>query len=527
MISSTFLFILIYLGDADDDESELNWKDGMHQTALDRYRERKSGQVNLKQLVYGEATSELKKSSSERSEVGGLFVKIMEKGSELNNRDQTVPVLKSYLDDAEKMLERIEFLKDKIADCFVTGDWGDEDATRLLKEDDMFDDEELFGDFEDLEGGGGDSAFESEGAEGSANDDDVDSDDEMASETKGDAEAEGDPVEEAKTAKQKAWEKKMKLKEAFNREYDDKGDPTASFYEQWKKEAEEVTNRNKQAFADLPEDVRVEFEGFRQGLYVRIEIENVPCELINNFEPKHPIIIGGLLPNEQKRGTLQLRVKRHRWFTRPVLKSRDPLIFSLGWRRFQSMPIYYMQDHNMRQRFLKYSPENMHCWAAMKAPVAPQGTGFLAIQKMEQKQAGFRLAATGTILHQDHSAKVVKKLKLVGYPLKTYKNTAFIRDMFTSQIEATKFEGAQVKTVSGVRGIIKKSLRSPEGAVRVTFEDKIIASDIVFLRTWAGLTIPDLYLPVTNILQPEGDKSEWHGMKTTAEIRKEKGEQQF
>ena len=91
----------------------------------------------------------------------------------------------------------------------------------------------------------------------------------------------------------------------------------------------------------------------------------------------------------------------------------------------------------MRQRFLKYSPENMHCWAAMKAPVAPQGTGFLAIQKMEQKQAGFRLAATGTILHQDHSAKVVKKLKLVGYPLKTYKNTAFIRDMFTSQIEAT------------------------------------------------------------------------------------------
>ena len=494
----------------------------MHQTALDRYRERKSGQVNLKQLVYGEATSELKKSSSERSEVGGLFVKIMEKGSELNNRDQTVPVLKSYLDDAEKMLERIEFLKDKIADCFVTGDWGDEDATRLLKEDDMFDDEELFGDFEDLEGGG-DSAFESEGgAEGSA-EDDGDSDDEMASE-KEDAEPEGDPVEEAKTAKQKAWEKKMKLKEAFNREYDDKGDPTASFYEQWKKEAEEVTNRNKQAFADLPEDVRVEFEGFRQGLYVRIEIENVPCELINNFEPKHPIIIGGLLPNEQKRGTLQLRVKRHRWFTRPVLKSRDPLIFSLGWRRFQSMPIYYMQDHNMRQRFLKYSPENMHCWAAMKAPVAPQGTGFLAIQKMEQKQAGFRLAATGTILHQDHSAKVVKKLKLVGYPLKTYKNTAFIRDMFTSQIEATKFEGAQVKTVSGVRGIIKKSLRSPEGAVRVTFEDKIIASDIVFLRTWAGLAIPDLYLPVTNILQPEGEKSEWRGMKTTAEIRKEKGE---
>ena len=54
------------------------------------------------------------------------------------------------------------------------------------------------------------SAFESEGAEGSVNDDDVDSDDEMASEVaKDDAEAEGDPVEEAKTAKQKAMLRKQ------------------------------------------------------------------------------------------------------------------------------------------------------------------------------------------------------------------------------------------------------------------------------------------------------------------------------
>ena len=105
-----FLYIFKYLGDDEEDESELNWKDGMHQTALDRYRERKSGQVNLKQLVYGDATSEMAKKSENRSEVGGLFVKIMEKGSEMNNRDQTVPVLKSYLDDAEKMLERINSL---------------------------------------------------------------------------------------------------------------------------------------------------------------------------------------------------------------------------------------------------------------------------------------------------------------------------------------------------------------------------------------------------------------------------------
>ena len=80
---------------------------------------------------------------------------------------------------------------------------------------------------------------------------------------------------------------------------------------------------NKSEFEGLDDDTRaqvlsnmmiiwlscspaLQYEGYRAGVYIRIVIEGMPAEFIQYFDPHYPVILGGLLSNEETLGFVQV-----------------------------------------------------------------------------------------------------------------------------------------------------------------------------------------------------------------------------
>lgn len=96
--------------------------------------------------------------------------------------------------------------------------------------------------------------------------------------------------------------------------------------------------------------------------------------------------------------------------------------------------------------------------------------------------------------------------------------------MFTSALEVAKFEHAKLKTVSGIRGSIKRALKegSQPGSFRATFEDKILMSDIVICRLWVPVPPQKFYNPVLSLLAPATEAKKVRGEEQREEGSEEK-----
>jgi ribosome biogenesis protein BMS1 len=434
---------------SDDEEDVPKWKQNLSKRAVESFSERMGRRTDLMSLIYGDelspeeiAAGKTRPSSADAESSRMAQDDFFRVRLDLNAGDEGDQVKHSTNVEELETKWSSEDMLESIRNMFISGPVGEVDEEGQAYE-------ETGGDFEDLEGGDGDA-------------DDVPYVGAL-------------PTDNEAARAQALAKKKEALKAKFDEQYDDSDDDEKKmdFYDEKKAEFARQRQLNEAEFDGLDNETRAQIEGYRSGSYVRLEIHDVPCEMIEHFDPTFPIIVGGLLAAEERFGYVTVRIKRHRWFTK-ILKTNDPIVFSLGWRRFQSMPIYHLDDHSIRNRLLKYTPEHMHCHATFYGPVSAPNTGFCAFNSLSSEVPGFRVSATGVVLDIDRSTKIVKKLKLTGAPYKIFKNTAFIKDMFNSALEVAKFEGANVRTVSGIRGQVKKALGKPDGAFRATFEDKIL-----------------------------------------------------
>lgn len=504
--------------DSDEEDAAMRWKDDLEGKAMQLYGRRRAYNTgDLARFMYDlsltpeevlnrwRGTDQDEEEDIEADEDDEDFFKKTKSGTEDQAEDRSIPQY-DYEDLAAKWSQasNVEALRQRFTS---SASRGDADADGSDAEEDDFDG------FDEDEDSEGDGAFEDLEA--------ADDAPEVAPEQQSEQDIAAEREANAK--------RKQELKQRFEEEdregfLNDKANARREggdiqefgeddWYDAQKAMIQKQLDINKEEFSTLDERQRAAVEGYRAGKYAKIVLENVPAEFVTNFNTRTPIVVGGLSATEDRFGFVQVRIKRHRWHKR-ILKTNDPLIFSLGWRRFQSMPIYSLTDSRTRSRMLKYTPEHMHCFGTFYGPLIAPNTGFSCFNSFSKENMGFRIAATGTVLSVDESTEIVKKLKLTGSPYKIFKNTAFIKDMFSSSLEIAKFEGASIKTVSGVRGQIKRALSKPDGHFRATFEDKILVSDIVFLRAWYPVKPHRFYNPVTNL-------AGWQAMRLTGQVRRD------
>ncbi|KAF2154370.1 DUF663-domain-containing protein [Myriangium duriaei CBS 260.36] len=524
-------------GSDDDEEGTLRWKsDLVSKAARNHSRTRPYRVVDFARMLYDNmlsAAEVLRKwkgdddeedIEDEADEEDEFFGRVKPQKEEQGGARLTAEK-KQELEEKWSNPDNIEALRVRFASASLSrggegedGEGGSDDEFDGVSEDDEGD-----GAFEDLETGEVHGKLNGEASEASEADNEPDLDAERARNARKKEELKLRFEEEDREGFLN--DKTKNRQEAGGEEEFGEDD----WYDAQKAKIQKQLDINRAEFERMDEISRVQVEGYKAGTYAKIVLQNVPCEFATNFNPRYPLLIGGLTATEDRFGFVQVRIKRHRWHKK-ILKTNDPLIFSLGWRRFQTMPLYSISDSRTRNRMLKYTPEHMHCFGTFYGPLVAPNTGFCCVQSFSNTNPGFRIAATGVVLNVDESVEIVKKLKLTGHPYKIFKNTAFIKDMFNSSLEIAKFEGAGIKTVSGIRGQIKKALAKPEGCFRATFEDKVLMSDIVFLRAWYGVRPHRFYNPVTNLLDAppavtttaddeKMPEEGWTGMRTTGQLR--------
>jgi pre-rRNA-processing protein TSR1 len=206
---------------------------------------------------------------------------------------------------------------------------------------------------------------------------------------------------------------------------------------------------------------------------VIVRISNVPRRLIEERDPLNPLVLFGLLKHEHKYSVLHFTVQRNTENSDTV-RSKDPLVLQLGFRRFAINPIF--SQHTVRnggrgannvhkfERFLRHGTN------------ATIATAYLPITFGNAPALLLRVPTTSADdVNADPTRITAKRVILTGHPHKVHKKTATIRYMFFNREDVEWFKPIQLRTKGGRIGHIREPLGT-HGYFKVRFLSFLLSS---------------------------------------------------
>ncbi|GKV47984.1 hypothetical protein SLEP1_g54832 [Rubroshorea leprosula] len=190
------------------------------------------------------------------------------------------------------------------------------------------------------------------------------------------------------------------------------------------------------------------------GSYVRLHIKEVPISVASKLcllARTIPIVSCGHLQHESKMSVLHFSIKKHDSYDGPI-KSKEELIFHVGFRQFLSRPVFSTDNFNLdKNKMEKFLHTGRFSMASIYAPISFPSLPLIALKASGEANvpAG---AAVGSMKNIDLDRIILKKIILTGYLQQVSKLKAFVRYMFHNPEDARWFKPVQVWTKCGRRG---------------------------------------------------------------------------
>ncbi|CAH0407921.1 unnamed protein product [Chilo suppressalis] len=219
------------------------------------------------------------------------------------------------------------------------------------------------------------------------------------------------------------------------------------------------------------------------GFYITIHVKDVRQDLWKAFHAANgsaPLAVFGLLPHEHKMSVMNVVLKRTGASDEPI-KSKERLIFQVGYRRFIVNPIFSQHTNGGKHKYERFFQPASTCVASFFAPIQFSPSTVLCFK--EKSNTKLQLIASGVLLSCNPDRLVIKRIILSGHPYKVNKKSAVIRFMFFNRDDVMYYKPCKLRTKYGRTGHIKEPLGT-HGHMKCVFDGQLKSQDTVLLSLY-------------------------------------------